>query len=141
MTLQQKQGYTKTELHKLARANGVETHKQDDKFLPSWEGKSKGVLQVLWERGLLNPQLLDKYTLEGKKIQYQGRATSKICFVTSLPNALIQVRLTPKFHAELAGEGIEFIWGHAKSLYRRVLVSQKRDVRISNSLLEIQHVQ
>ncbi len=29
----------------------------------------------------------------------------------------VQVRFTPKFHAELAGEGIEFIWGHAKSFY------------------------
>ncbi len=69
--------------------------------------------------------------------------TYNICYVTSLPNALIsrmkklhysiwdhslvsRYFLTPKFHAELAGEGIEFSWGHAKSFYRRVPVSQKR---------------
>ncbi len=34
VTLQQKRGYTKTELQKLARANSVETHKQVDKILP-----------------------------------------------------------------------------------------------------------
>ena len=33
--------------------------------------------------------------------------------------------LTPKFHAELAGEGIEYNWAHAKSYYRRVPVSRK----------------
>jgi hypothetical protein len=38
VTHQQKRGYTKTELQELARANGVETHKQ---------GKFKGLLQVL----------------------------------------------------------------------------------------------
>jgi hypothetical protein len=26
---------------------------------------------------------------------------------------------TPTFHAELAGEGIEYSWGYAKQLYRR----------------------
>jgi hypothetical protein len=113
VALQQKQGYTKTELHKLARANGVETHKQVDKILPGWEGKSKGQLQALWERGLLNPQLLDKYTLEGKKIQYQGRATYKICYVTSLPNALISRRMKKLYYS---------IWDH--SLVSRYVLLQ-----------------
>ena len=36
------------------------------------------------------------------------------------------VDLTPKFHAELAGEGVEYCWAHAKSYYRRVPVSRKR---------------
>jgi len=36
------------------------------------------------------------------------------------------VLLTPKFHAELAGEGIEYCWAQAKSYYRRVPVSRKR---------------
>ena len=34
--------------------------------------------------------------------------------------------LTPKFHAELAGEGIEYNWAHAKSYYRRVPVTRKK---------------
>ena len=46
------------------------THKQVDKILPGWDGKSKVLVQDLWERGLLNLQLLDKYTMEGKKIQW-----------------------------------------------------------------------
>ncbi len=36
------------------------------------------------------------------------------------------VHLTPKFHAELAGEGVEYSWAHSKSFYRRLPVSRKR---------------
>ena len=35
----------------------------------------------------------------------------------------VRVELTPKIHAELAGEGVEYSWAHAKSFYRRVPVS------------------
>ena len=38
----------------------------------------------------------------------------------------VSVDLTPKFHAELAGEGVEYNWAHAKAYYRRVPVSRKR---------------
>lgn len=38
----------------------------------------------------------------------------------------VTVLLTPKFHAELAGEGVEYCWAHAKSYYRRKPVSSKR---------------
>jgi hypothetical protein len=38
----------------------------------------------------------------------------------------VTVDLTPKFHAELAGEGVEYNWAHAKAYYRRVPVSRKR---------------
>ena len=38
----------------------------------------------------------------------------------------VTVQLTQKFHAELAGEGIEYSWAHAKAYYHRVPVSRKR---------------
>jgi hypothetical protein len=31
----------------------------------------------------------------------------------------VSVIITPKFHAELAGEGIEYSWGVTKGVYRR----------------------
>ena len=38
----------------------------------------------------------------------------------------VSVIITPKFHAELAGEGVEYSWGIAKGMYRRKpLISQK----------------
>ncbi len=36
------------------------------------------------------------------------------------------VDLTPEFHAELEGEGVEYCWAHAKSYYHCVPVSRKR---------------
>ena len=38
----------------------------------------------------------------------------------------VTVQLTPKYHAELAGEGVEYSWAHAKAFYRRVPVSKKK---------------
>ena len=36
------------------------------------------------------------------------------------------ILFTPKFHCELAGEGIEYAWGAAKRIYRRQPLSAKR---------------
>lgn len=74
----------------LVRDNGIETHKQVDKILLGWEGKSNGLLQILWERGLLNPKLLEKYTLEGKTDPISGK--SDLQYLPQnliLPNVLI----------------------------------------------------
>ena len=38
----------------------------------------------------------------------------------------VQVYTTPKYHAELAGEGIEYSWGYAKLFYRRQPLKQKK---------------
>jgi hypothetical protein len=38
----------------------------------------------------------------------------------------VTVDLTPKFHAKLAGEGVEYCWAQAKSYCRCVPVSRKR---------------
>jgi hypothetical protein len=98
---------------------------------------------VRWERGLLNEALLDKYTLAGRK----DPITGQIDLLYSLRHLLaecrdfkeeetalqylgsqtgVTVQLTPKFPAELAGEGVEYCWAQAKSHYRRVPVSRKR---------------
>ncbi|KAI2504914.1 hypothetical protein MHU86_9523 [Fragilaria crotonensis] len=120
VTLQQKRGYTKAELQELARNNSIETHKEVDKILSGWEGKSKGMLQVLWERGLIDPSELDKYTVDGKKDTISGKIDLRYSLrhliaecadfkdeetaLQYLGSQLgITVLLTPKFHAELAG--------------------------------------
>ena len=38
----------------------------------------------------------------------------------------VEVLLTPKCHAELAGEGVEYVWGGGKDEYRRLSLPQKR---------------
>ncbi len=38
----------------------------------------------------------------------------------------VKVMLTPKCHAELAGEGIKYLWGQAKGTYRSLSLNQKK---------------
>ena len=38
----------------------------------------------------------------------------------------VKVILTPKCHAKLAGEGIEYLWGQAKGIYRSLSLNQKK---------------
>jgi hypothetical protein len=38
----------------------------------------------------------------------------------------IKVDFTPKFHAEMAGEGVEYSWGHSKGSYRRGPLGRKK---------------
>jgi len=38
----------------------------------------------------------------------------------------VKVKLTPKFHAEFAGEGVEYSWAHSKAFYRRLPLSAKK---------------
>ncbi len=38
----------------------------------------------------------------------------------------VSVIITPKFHAELAGEGIEYSWGISKGVYRRMPLASKK---------------
>jgi hypothetical protein len=57
----------------------------DQNIEPGWVDKPTGLLQVLWESGWIDTLNLTKYLKEGKKV-------------------------TPKFHCELAGEGIEYDW-------------------------------
>ena len=40
----------------------------------------------------------------------------------------VSILFTPKFHCELAGEGIEYAWGAAKRMYRRQPIKTKRSI-------------
>ena len=38
----------------------------------------------------------------------------------------MEIWFTPKYHCELAGEGIEYLWGYAKRCYRRIPAKAKK---------------
>ena len=112
--------------------------------MTGWEGQFKGLLQVLCERGLIKTKVLDKYTLDGQK----DTITGKVDLLHSLQHLLVEctdfkheemalqylgtqlgvtVQLTPKCHAELAGEGIEhYIWACSKGAYRNLSLKEKK---------------
>eukprot|EP00429_Kryptoperidinium_foliaceum_P042250 CAMPEP_0176121934 /NCGR_PEP_ID=MMETSP0120_2-20121206/61393_1 /TAXON_ID=160619 /ORGANISM="Kryptoperidinium foliaceum, Strain CCMP 1326" /LENGTH=95 /DNA_ID=CAMNT_0017456519 /DNA_START=685 /DNA_END=968 /DNA_ORIENTATION=+ len=82
--------------------------------MEGWLGKSKGLLQLCRERGLIDPAKHNEYRKTGSKLQVLGEAVG------------VSVDFTPKFHAELAGEGIEYSWGFSKGLYRRQPLERKK---------------
>ena len=143
VTLQQQRGYTRKELQEFAKNNGIDLHEHKEVITFGWERQPKGLLQVLRERGLIDCESIDKYTVDGRKdvisgkvdLQYSLRGIMSNCQDFKEEETALQhlgrqlgvtVLLTPKFHAELAGEGVEYSWAHAKAFYRRLPVSRKR---------------
>jgi hypothetical protein len=141
--LQRQRGYTKKELQDFARINQIELCDRKEIIVSGWEGKPKGLLQVLGERGLIERATLERYTLDGRKdtitgkidLQYSLRSLLGKCRDFKEEETALQflgtqlgvtVLLTPKFHAELAGEGVEYSWAHSKAYYRRMPLSRKR---------------
>ena len=106
------------------------------------------MLQILWERGFLDPtksvkELMRQYNSDFKKDRETKESipgTSLRHIVGNLPDfkqeiTLLQFRAkqlgvsidcSPKFHPEIAGEGIEFCWGLSKNTYRRYSIEDKR---------------
>ncbi len=42
----------------------------EQKIVEGWEGKQKGLMQVLWERGVINVNNLSAYTIDRRKDEY-----------------------------------------------------------------------
>ena len=103
-------------------------------------------MQVLWERRWIDEGNLDKYTMEpasnaegevlegAEELSLQVLMASCLDFAEEVTTALqhvgnelgVSVIILPKFHAELAGEGIEYSWGVTKKLYRHKPLQSKR---------------
>ena len=133
----------KDELQILCKQNNIPIEEELDEVVEGWEGKPKGMLQILWERGFVDPsKKKEDYTLQGKK-----DAFGKVNPETSLKHLMslltdfieeetllqyharllkVKVVRTPKCHPEIAGEGIEYGWGCGKGFYRRLPLSAKK---------------
>ena len=135
-------GKNKRELVVLCKQNQIAVTKNAERIKEGWEGKPKGLLQVLWERGLIDGNNLKRYALTGKKddLGTVDDSTSLqhimgMCFDFLNEEGMMQhiakeigvvVLLTPKCHAELAGEGVEYLWACAKGAYRNLTLRQKK---------------
>ena len=97
-------------------------HKDSRKIKEGREGKArKGLLQVLWERGLIDGANFKQYSLTGKKDEFgivdndtnlthlMGLCHDFLNEEGMLQRIGVEVLLTPKCHAELAGEGVEYV--------------------------------
>jgi hypothetical protein len=98
--------------------------------------------QILWERGLIDGENLKQYSLTGKKDDFGIvdertilRHIMGMCNDFINEEGMLQyiaksigvtVLLTPKCHAELAGEGVEYVWACAKGAYRNLSLRDKK---------------
>ena len=114
---------------------------------------------MLWERGFIDEEKLGEYTMNGKKNQkdeegktreeykkYSLRTLMASCTdfkdeksamevlfeqLSTRGQNQIHLLTSPKYHCELAGEGIEYSWGLAKKKYRNSLLKKKKVRKIS----------
>ena len=103
----------------------------------------------MWERGLLDPlvQYVAKIKKddpnEGGKVEYSSVLnnctdfmTEKTCLMYLGEHLDVEVDQSTKCHPELAGEGIEYIWGPAKGLYRKAKLREKKGKDNFRSLVQ-----
>ena len=113
------------------------------KVIKGWMNKSKGMMQILYERGFINPNWSVKdCTQKGLKFpnggydtklkyrkmvedlpDFKGEQTRLEYFAEKLG---VHIGYSPKYHPEIAGEGIEFCWALSKSWYRKQPLREKR---------------
>ena len=113
----------------------------------SWWSKPKGLAQICLERGLISLEKYfdKKYTKTGIMKKCNGVTTmvpgssyiELLHECTDFKNEQsilgkvaekygMEIWFTPKYHCELAGEGIEYLWGYAKRCYRRIPAKAKK---------------
>jgi hypothetical protein len=120
-------------LQEMASAQNIPLQKIIPNIEAGWVGKQKGLLQVLWERGWIDDSRLDDYAIMKKDEtgavdeEFSLHCLMESCLdfanetteLQSMGEKMgVRVISTTKFHAEMAGEGIEYLWGVAKSWYR-----------------------
>jgi hypothetical protein len=126
-----------------AQNNGIPVEEEVQKIQEGWVGKPKGLLQVAYERGLIDEHdAWKRYTISGRKDNFgnllpetslklvMGTCTDfeeELTMLQTMGQKLgAVVDRTPKCHCEIAGEGIEYSWGLAKNQYRKILLENKR---------------
>jgi hypothetical protein len=134
---------TKAALRDLAAQHNLPLTVTAGKVDEGWVGKAKGMLQVLWERGWVDEARWKDYRLVARDPDDDDRIIESLSLkylmeschdfqneVTQLQTIAslygMRVEMTPKYHAEIAGCGIEYSWGAAKSRYRQIPLEKKR---------------
>jgi hypothetical protein len=121
-------------LQEMASAQDIPLTKIVPNVEAGWVGKQKGLLQVLWERGWIDESSLDDYAII-KKDDADGAVDEELSLLQCLMESCldfgneitelqsvgesmgVRVILTTKFHVEMAGERIEYLWGVSKLWY------------------------
>uniref|UniRef100_A0A7S3QH27 Uncharacterized protein n=1 Tax=Chaetoceros debilis TaxID=122233 RepID=A0A7S3QH27_9STRA len=114
-------------------------------IMQSWEGKAKGLVTICVERGLIHLQKVlvenQHYTKNGKKVNGEIDSTTSLVAILgecadfkkefSILEKIAErysatVWFTPKYHCEIAGEGVEYMWGYDKRVFRRIPLALRK---------------
>jgi len=147
---------SKIEMERLAGEYGIALTEEVELVEEGWLGKPKGLLQVLWERGWIDEQKVSEYSLKGKTWQldenkqvlpehrrfvlrslmadcadFRNEKSAMEVLMDDLNlktggEQTVKIIVSPKYHCELAGEGIEYAWGAMKRYFRRLSFDEKR---------------
>ena len=115
-------------------------------IVEGWVNKPKGMLQVLWERGFIDVNKgVRFYIVDSRRENKHNKeiipGTSLKQMVLRLPyfgnevtllqfRAIqlgVEVRCSPKYHPEIAGEAVEYCWAYSKNTYRRYKLQDKKN--------------
>ena len=118
----------KVAIVELCKQNNVPYKVITKTIKEGWQGKPKGMLQIPWERSFIEQEPTKAesfYTNDGKKDTFGNLIpwTSLRMMMSTLlllyhgKTHGVIVDWSPKCHAEVAGEGIEYSWGGAKGKY------------------------
>jgi hypothetical protein len=141
------------ELQGFARNNGIPLKKTNNVVDEGCIGKAKGLLQILYERGLIDPvNWQTMYTNDGKKDadgntipgsslrEIMGNCTDFLNEETALQwlarNIGALIVHTPKFHCKMAGEGIEYSWACSKSDFRRQPIQERKGIQNFHAMVQ-----
>lgn len=150
-----KKYYTLEEVHALAKKKKLKIEVTQEEITQGWLNSPKGLLQVLYERHMINKDKLSWYTDQGRKThmgnngiiqtkykEYMLQPMMQACSyfkneessmqmlfkkLSSLHNNNIYILTSPKYHCEIAGLGIEYAWGLSKKKFRRIPLSEKKN--------------
>ena len=136
---------SKQKLQDYAKQRGISLTYVKKVVVEGYVGKPKGALQILYERGWIDIQKWNQYSVKGRGLEIEealpvteilslkilmqkqedfvGEVTL-LQYHASLLGAILD--RSPKCHPELAGEGIEYAWAFAKLFYRRQPMLLKR---------------
>lgn len=157
--------YLLEDLQKTCSERSTPTEVEEPEVKPGWCGKPKGMIQTLCERGCIDAtENLNNHSKTGRKEDFdeEGNLTEegkKHCLTHVLNNcadfkeeltdsewlakeistttAACSISFTPKFHCELAGEGIECSWGASKCFHRKQSLESKKSAEQFVNLVKL----
>ena len=74
---------TRSELQSQCISLGIPVKVEEQVIIEGWMRKQKGAMQILYERGWLNPEHLSSYTADGKRV-FLRLSVQVMIFVTQL---------------------------------------------------------